>query len=326
MQRVNRLRQQLPAVYNCARVHELPIPPVETVETVEELAGGDDQNESDTASNLSEEEIATIEHVEVDEGGDNSAAETSTELNENGIAINSSQIDTKPVLLIDGDDLAAFDNLFDYNGQSSTDNEVDPISLNIHENVNASANESGIENEERGLIENTHETDDVVDTENEESAANDELNSAENNDAEAREAEIAANVQIVLMYGENVVIDEDLEYIHIPGQILQAMQSEPEYKTKSNDALCGNRPFKETVNGDRAFLVPNGNDNGFIEVWLTAHAAIGLVKMNKKRTGQQYDTVFLKALLIGFCTIKKIKEAEPIDDGILALIKGKLEK
>ena len=54
-------------------------------------------------------------------------------------------------------------------------------------------------------------------------------------------------MQQVLLNGENVVVDEDVEYLHIPGQQLQAIQCEPKYQTKANDVLCGNRPFKENV-------------------------------------------------------------------------------
>lgn len=65
------------------------------------------------------------------------------------------------------------------------------------------------------------------------------------------------------------------------------------------------------------------NGDGFKEVWLLAQAVTGLVKLNKKKTSEQHDMVFTKALLIGLCTIKKIKESERIEDGILELIEGR---
>ena len=72
----------------------------------------------------------------------------------------------------------------------------------------------------------------------------------------------------------------------------------------------------------RAFFLSDGSHDGFKEVWLSAHAVDGLSKMNKKKPGEMYDTIFMKAMLIGFCTMKMIKENDAIDEGILQLIKG----
>lgn len=50
----------------------------------------------------------------------------------------------------------------------------------------------------------------------------------------------------------------------------------------------------------------------------------GLVKMNKQEIA---DLRFIKGLLIGFCTVDKIKKnisIEDVDEGVLTLIKGML--
>lgn len=62
--------------------------------------------------------------------------------------------------------------------------------------------------------------------------------------------------------------------------------------------------------------------DGFKEVWLTTLVVAGLVKINKKKPGKQFDLLFLKALSTGLCTIQTIKANEAIEEGILALIKG----
>lgn len=64
---------------------------------------------------------------------------------------------------------------------------------------------------------------------------------------ESRKKQIEANLREVLLRGQTVVLGDDLEFISIPTQQLQAIQCKPEYRTKSNDVLCGNHPFKENV-------------------------------------------------------------------------------
>lgn len=70
-------------------------------------------------------------------------------------------------------------------------------------------------------------------------------------------------------------------------------------------------------------MIANGDTS--TEVWLKSQAVDGLLKMNKKKPDVQFDLVFLKALLIGCCSIKRIREDETIDDGLLALIKDLFE-
>lgn len=69
----------------------------------------------------------------------------------------------------------------------------------------------------------------------------------ENDDEQTRKNQIEANLREVLLRGETIVFDGDLEYISIPNQELQAIHCKPEYRTKANDQLCGNNPFKENV-------------------------------------------------------------------------------
>lgn len=59
---------------------------------------------------------------------------------------------------------------------------------------------------------------------------------------QARIEQIDANLREVLLRGQKVVFDGDLEYIHLPDQELQPMEAT--YETKANDALCGNIAFK----------------------------------------------------------------------------------
>lgn len=46
---------------------------------------------------------------------------------------------------------------------------------------------------------------------------------------------------------EKVVVDIEVEFVHILGQKLQAIESQPTYRTKVIDELCGKNPFKENV-------------------------------------------------------------------------------
>ena len=82
--------------------------------------------------------------------------------------------------------------------------------------------------------------------------------------------------------------------------------------------------FIVQVNGDREFMI--GNEDSFEEVQLKSAAVDGLIKMNKKKREKQFDLVYLKALLIGFCTLKTIKDEKSTfdflgKDGMLDLLK-----
>lgn len=70
-------------------------------------------------------------------------------------------------------------------------------------------------------------------------------------------------------------------------------------------------------NGDRYFITENG-----VEIRLPAKAVNGLRKMNELKRSEQFDVAFLQAMLIGFCTLKKIKTGESIDENILEVAEG----
>lgn len=75
--------------------------------------------------------------------------------------------------------------------------------------------------------------------------------------------------------------------------------------------------------GARAFMIEDGDN--FKEIWLTSQVVSGLLKLNKKNPCEQFDLVFLKASLVGLCTIKKIKEENSIEVGKQALIQHLFE-
>lgn len=64
------------------------------------------------------------------------------------------------------------------------------------------------------------------------------------------------------------------------------------------------------------FLQGNG-DRAFIK----STTVTGLIKMNKKKSNESSDLHFLRALLIGFYTIKGIKASKTIEVGISSLLK-----
>lgn len=65
--------------------------------------------------------------------------------------------------------------------------------------------------------------------------------------------------------------------------------------------------------------------DSFKEVWLQAKVVDGLIKTNKKKPSEKFDLVFMKALLVAFCTIKAIQAGNPIEEGMLELLKDLFE-
>lgn len=59
---------------------------------------------------------------------------------------------------------------------------------------------------------------------------------------------------------------------------------------------------------------------------LPARAVEGLIKFNsEKRHDEKVDKLFIMALAIGLCTLKRMKTDEnPFDDGIIEFMKGKI--
>ena len=79
----------------------------------------------------------------------------------------------------------------------------------------------------------------------------------------------------------------------------------------------------DQANGDRAFKVQAGRT--FKEVLLSARLVNGCCNLNQTRRNDiTADKIFLKGLLIGICTVKRIKSSTTFDEGILEFIKGKI--
>lgn len=80
------------------------------------------------------------------------------------------------------------------------------------------------------------------------------------------------------------------------------------------------------LNKDRAYTIQINNKNQ--EVTLASRVISGLLWLNEpnRRENTEYDKTFIKALLIGICTLKTIQnlsENQRIPKGVLAFIKGK---
>lgn len=300
MKHCERLRAKLPPIYNHARLNENPIPPVEIVEN------GPVENAVEAAENLFDSnELAQLN--------------------------NSQEIDVKPIIEVDGDDVIAFERLFNFNASVGS-NEVDPLAVeeqqeNVETNENATDSSELRDSFPKAIqFESTRiDADEQRDTNSSNETmetANDDQSSNKNDNTEDGERlrEIEANAEYVLRNGQKVIVDNEVEYMHIPNQLLQAIEDAPMYEVKANDVLCGNKPFKY-FNGNRYFMI--AKDTVFFEIGLAENAVKGLIHMNKHKRGDNSDIVFLKAMLVGFCSSKKIKEDETIDEGIMELIKGK---
>lgn len=73
-----------------------------------------------------------------------------------------------------------------------------------------------------------------------------------------KEQQIEANLREVLLRGTVTVIDDDLKLISLPDQQLAAIAPDPIYRTKANDLLSGNVPFKENVSLSKRCLISHG--------------------------------------------------------------------
>lgn len=232
-------------MYNTARVLEQPIAPFEFVDANQQGGGR-------TADGSENEDLDTtresFEFVEVNEqsGGGSNAVSTehgdtesteseglSTTFFDSNAQNGSSQLDEKPVVE-DDDALSAYGHLFN-------ENEFEP------ELDNNTSFTEGIH------IESTPVSGEIRDDQSNEIVP---LEEAHNENSVNQEIE--KNVQLVLKYGVKVVIDADVEYLHIPSQVLKP--KEPTYDVKANDILCGNIPFKELV-----FVFPYKYDFEFFQ-------------------------------------------------------------
>lgn len=94
------------------------------------------------------------------------------------------------------------------------------------------------------------------------------------------------------------------------------------YTIKVNDSISGNIPFKSNATKDRAYLVRI--DNIFKEIKMASLLVNGLQCFNngdnRKKSG--LDKAFVKALIIGLCTKKAIKNGDKIHKDLLIFIKG----
>lgn len=262
MEHVERLRPISPAIYNAARVNERPIPSIEPI--LQSDADTDTENEHNEPENEPVDQIPASDPSHV------------------------SQNDIKPVINIDGEDLIAFEVLFndDDDSASSDPIENDPLAVSQDEENNGLPNDDSVSSEPRQSFSNgirfestrncaTKTVDNSIQIENvEENHANDSNQDKlaeeiiHNESADGREvaqaqarAQVVANTRHLLLHGQKVVVDEDLEFMHIPGQDLQARQYTPTYETKSNDELCGHTPFKQNVCDYFVFNANTQNDN-----------------------------------------------------------------
>lgn len=73
----------------------------------------------------------------------------------------------------------------------------------------------------------------------------------------------------------------------------------------------------------RYFMAPN--DGGFKQVGLSPKGVETCTKFNRLKPDKKFDSIFLKALLIGFCSIDKIKQSANIDEGIKSVVQQLFE-
>lgn len=73
---------------------------------------------------------------------------------------------------------------------------------------------------------------------------------------------------------------------------------------------------------DRAYLVLI--DGQYQEVKMAALLVNGLLHLNKmeNRGNANFDKTFIKALIIGLCTLKNVESSEPLKKDLLIFIKG----
>lgn len=132
------------------------------------------------------------------------------------VELNAIETNVKPEIA--DEDLIAFDGLFDL------DDETESSRIDVAEVLENSAHGQVIDD-------NLNGTNVAIETQQ----------------CEERERQINENVRQVLLYGEKVVLDADVEYISMPGQKLEPIKDEPEYRVKCNDLLSGRKAFKQYV-------------------------------------------------------------------------------
>lgn len=272
----------MPEVYNPARVQERPIPPVEAEETIQQIANEsetqdvseneeeiDDENEQsidieqilienaqedDIKPNIvfDAEDLAVLDGLfddeqsnsgsdsdEIDplaveqiENGSNHSVSTEINVSESMFNSLSVQFESTPINVVDSsaitdpnDDAVSCGNNETFLDASIPTEQLDATN---HENQIAPGN---IASNDSTFFEETTTADQSMDE-------------AQKNE-QARLAQIESNVQELLNHGQKVVVDTEVEYIHMPEQQLKGIGFL--HRLKSNDALCGKKPFKENV-------------------------------------------------------------------------------
>lgn len=235
IQKVQFDRRQMPAIYNDQRLFEQPIPRAEY----------------------------SIDEIDV--GAQDDLQSTFFDSN-----ANVSEIEVKPV--IDVLDMAAIENIFNFDAEPAVQydvNQIDPMTIGNVANLSIVDGSSNNEfeknvNSNDGLPDSSstagsfgsefeHESTRIDANKKAEKSAQDVMvrdylsgvNVAETQPNEAAR-KIAENVEQLVLHGEKVTCG-DVEYISIPGQILKPIMDEPAYTVKTTDMLCGKKAFKQYV-------------------------------------------------------------------------------
>lgn len=127
-----RLRPMVPVVYNTAHTTEQPIPRAEF--TI-------DENESVSETSSLTSEFQAPDTAAADENYELQDDSQSTWFDSGELNV-SAQVDVKPVVHVDGEDLHAFEVLFNEDQtETATNVDVDPLAINEGDQENANANE-----------------------------------------------------------------------------------------------------------------------------------------------------------------------------------------
>lgn len=279
MMSIDRKRRFLPPIYNAARVLERPIPSIEPTESDEESIG--ETTGSDGAS-MERNTIGSGGHLQTNVS-ESELIVSSSQVEVKPI-IDEEDLVAFDNLFSDDHQITSQDR--NTGSPDSNENQQTASSLN-DENISSSVLQESFMRSiqfestrvtstqaDENVVESAFVADDIEtnSTENQnnqtligETTTDYELNTDENrNDAtftdeafnvddsqsqdkEAQKKQIEVNLREVLLRGQTVVIDDDLEYTSIPDQQLEAIRCKPVYQTKSNDQLCGNKPFKSNV-------------------------------------------------------------------------------
>ncbi|XP_031626207.1 uncharacterized protein LOC116342655 [Contarinia nasturtii] len=245
-----------------------------------------------------------------------------------------SEVDMKPhfaQIQLSADDEMEFDHLFN---EDAIDPLRDQNEIVDHEDTNEIGNDNGmVQHDVMGASQNmSHESSEDTngnDVQNGEIGAS-QNGSQENGNDIRQESETCGEVQEnnngpvehgIVEKSTTVKLDDDIEVTFVSPAHFQPIVIKNGYEIKANDMLSNNIPFKRNDKGDRAFQIRT--QNGLEEITLSARAVNGLIKLNENRDDEGKDKTFLKALLIGIYTLKRIKEStvETIDRGVLEFVK-----